>query len=56
MNSLKVKVEVKKVLDPTGTFHWAVYQDGRCRDLCETEYEAQRTVDNIVDSWESKDE
>ena len=53
---LKVKVEIKEVLDPTGTFYWAVYQDGRCRDLCQTEYEAQRVMTNIVDSWESKDE
>ncbi len=55
MSSLKTKVELKRVLDPTGSFHWAVYQDGRCRDLCATELEAQRVMDNIIDSWEPKE-
>ena len=54
--NLKTKVEVKKVLDHVGYFHWAVIQDNRVRELLEDPQDAMNMMSNLISDWESKDE
>ena len=54
--NLRTKVEVKKVLDHVGYFHWAVIQDNRVRELFEDPQDAMNMMSNLISDWESKDE
>jgi len=53
---MKTKVEVKKVLDQVGYFHWAVIQDNRVRELFKNPKDAMTMMSNLINDWESKDE
>jgi hypothetical protein len=53
---MKTKVEVKKVLDQVGYFHWAVIQDNRVRELFKDPQDAVTMMSNLINDWESKDE
>ena len=54
--NLRTKVEVKKVLDHVGYFHWAVIQDNRVRELFKDPQDAMTMMSNLISDWESKDE
>jgi hypothetical protein len=54
--NLKTKVEVRKVLDNVGYFHWAVIQDNRVRELFKEPEAAMTMMSNLLNDWESKDE
>jgi hypothetical protein len=54
--NLRTKVEVKKVLDQVGYFHWAVIQDNRVRELFKDPKDAMTMMSNLISDWESKDE
>ena len=54
--NLKTKVEVKKVLDHVGYFHWAVIHDNRVRELFKDPKDAMTMMSNLISDWESKDE